>query len=311
MSAERWIGAALGTLLVLVAAASCGRQEKFPDRIHGNGRIEGDEVRVAVKIGGRVSQLAVREGERVRRGQLLAELATPELGARLQQAEAGLEAARAALAQAETRVGVLRHHAEKARQDFERMRALEDTGAASVRQVDEAENALKETEGELRIAEARVVEARASQRERQAAADLVRIHLEEGRVTSPIGGVVLLRLVEQGEVIQAGQPLAVLVDPERLFLKVYIAEGEIGRVRPGNPARVKVDAFPGRAFEGVVTEVAERAEFTPRDVHMPDERTRLVYGVKVRLVNADGFLKPGMIGDAELLWREVASREVG
>ena len=298
---SRKLVAVLGLFLSFLLACS-GRRN--PDVIYGNGRIEGDEVRVASKVPARIREVLIREGADVEAGQEIARLSTPELQAQLEQAEAAVTAAEAAVAQAETRLSVLEHHAKKARTDFERIRALRETGAASEQRLDQAENALEEIEGERRIAAAQVEQARAALAERKAARRTVAVQVEEGRVTSPIDGVVLLRLVEGGEVVQAGQPLAVVVDPRKLHLEVYVAESEIGKVRIGNPARVEVDAFPDRSFEGVVSEVAERAEFTPRDVHMPDERTRLVFAVRIRLENPDGFLKPGMLADAWIRWRK-------
>ncbi len=82
--------------------------------------------------------------------------------------------------------------------------------------------------------------------------------------------------------------------------KVYVAEAKLGYVRLGAPARVFTDAFPGRAFDAVVSEVAEQAEFTPRDVHMKDERVKLVFAVKLALRNPGGVLKSGMPVDARI-----------
>lgn len=289
--------------LVLSFLPAC-REPQDPDRIYGNGRIEGDQVRIASTIPARIRDVLVREGAHVEAGQEIARLSTPELDARLAQAGAAIAAAEAALTQAKTRLSVLEHHAEKARTDFERIRALRESGATSEQKLDQAENALEEVEGERRIAAAQVEQARAALAERRAAHRTVAVQVEEGRVTSPIDGVVLLRLVEGGEVVQPGQPLVVVVDPEKLHLEVYVAEAEIGKVRVGNRVRVEVDAFPERSFEGVVSEVAQQAEFTPRDVHMPDERTRLVFAVEIRLENPDRFLKPGMLADAWIRWRE-------
>lgn len=295
----------LGLLVLAFASSACARSRPS-DEIYGNGRIEGDEVRIAAKIGGRLLRLGSREGESVARGQLLAELSAEELEAHVRQAAAGVAAAQAALARAEAQVAVWSHHEAKAQTDLERMQALLEAGAAAARQLDAAENAAEEARGRLEVARAAVEEARAVLGERRAAEAAARARLDERRVVSPLDGVVLLRLAEEGEVVQAGQPLLVLVDPRDLFLKVYVAESQIGKVRLGNPARIAVDAFPDRTFAGRVAEVAEQAEFTPRDVHMPDERTRLVFAVKIRLENEDGFLKPGMPADARILWEQEA-----
>lgn len=98
----------------------------------------------------------------------------------------------------------------------------------------------------------------------------------------------------------AGTPVLTLVDVGRLWLKIYVNEVDLGRLRLGDRASVTVDAFPGRRFEAVVSEIAQQAEFTPRTVQMKDERTRLVYGVKLRLLDPAGYLKPGMPADGRV-----------
>jgi len=291
---------ALVTLALGLAATACTRADP-PDGLYGNGRIQGDEVRLASRIPGRLARVDVHEGDRVARDQVLAQLTTREVRARLDQARAGVAAARAAVTEAHVQVQVLAHHVETARADLARMQALLDAGAATAQQVDRADDTVTGLQGQLAVARARVTQTEAVLAERSAAVVSAETPLDDARVRSPLDGVVLLRLAEPGEVVQAGQPLLVLVDPTDLFLKVYIAEAQIGQVRIGDQARVTVDAFADRTFRGMVTEVAGRAEFTPRDVHMPDERTSLVFAVKIQLDNTDGFLKPGMLADARIL----------
>jgi HlyD family secretion protein len=154
--------------------------------------------------------------------------------------------------------------------------------------------------GQLAAARAAVEQAEASIRERRAALDEAAALAAEREVFSPISGVVLYRLAEVGEVLDSGRPIFVLVDPARLYLTVYVAETDIDRVHLGDPSSVLLDALPERIFVGTVTEIAQDAEFTPRDVHMPDERARLVFAVEIELDNADGVLKPGMPAEARI-----------
>jgi HlyD family secretion protein len=92
-----------------------------------------------------------------------------------------------------------------------------------------------------------------------------------------------------------------LVDPTSLWLRAYVPETDLGRIRLGQPARLTVDAFPGQSFPAKVTEIAAQAEFTPRNVQTPKERVNLVFRVKLGVANPDGRLKPGMPGDAVLV----------
>jgi HlyD family secretion protein len=129
--------------------------------------------------------------------------------------------------------------------------------------------------------------------------------VDDLRVTSPIDAIVTSRFANIGEVVNAGMPLLELVDPDRLYLKVYVPEKEIGRVRRGLPARVYTDAFPGEPFEATVGYIGSRAEFTPKEVQTPDERTKLVYEVRLYLNrNPDHKLTPGMPADAIIRWNE-------
>lgn len=102
--------------------------------------------------------------------------------------------------------------------------------------------------------------------------------------------------------VAPGTPLVTFVDLSRLYAKIYVGQGELGKIRIGDPARVYADAFPKRYFEAIVSEVSEQAEFTPRDVHMKDERVNLVFSVKLAIKNPEGVLKPGMPVDARIRW---------
>ena len=120
-------------------------------------------------------------------------------------------------------------------------------------------------------------------------------------ITAPVDGVVLTKNIETGEVVAAGAAIYTLIDPQDIWVRVYIPEDQIGRVRLGQPARVAVDSFPGRVFPGRVDEISTRAEFTPGNVQTKEDRVKLVFGVKIRLQNRDNSLKPGMPADAEIL----------
>jgi HlyD family secretion protein len=300
--------ALLSVSMIILFAWGCAK-ESDPDTIYGNGRIEGNEVRVAAKIPGRIVRLHVGEGDRVKKDQPLVELSGEELTAQLERARAAVKAAQAGLVQSEAQLATLKHHEETAEVDNKRMKALHQSGAISDQRLDQSENALKEIQGRRKTEAARMAQLQAEVEAAKAAEAVAKTNLSESEIRSPLDGVVLLRVAEEGEVVQPGSPILVLVDPNDLFLKVYIAENEIGKVRLGNPAGVKIDAFPDRNFEGTVSEIAQQAEFTPKDIHMPDERTQLVFGVKISLENSEAFLKPGMPADAEIRWRTVGSQE--
>ncbi len=382
---KRWFTVIAGVVVLAVAAAGIfavvQRVRVQPgDRVfEASGRIEGDEVLVSSKIGGRVLQLLVRGGDAVTRGQPVAVIGSEELDARMRQADAQVAAARAQVAQAQMALEVLERQAAHARKawtvaqvrapiavdearatvraaeaDLDRARAVREeaarelarlqtllaAGAIAQANVDAAstgvrvaESAVTAASGQVQRARAALAAAQTMPLEVEAQAESVRaaerqldtaraaltaaaaqvqaavaarddLHAthEEARVYAPASGVVITRVVNAGEVVPAGTSLVTLVDMEALWLKVYIPEPELGKIRLGAPARVYVDAFPDRAFAAKVTEISQRAEFTPKDVQTREERVKQVFAVKLAVENPGGVLKPGMPADAEILW---------
>jgi HlyD family secretion protein len=119
-------------------------------------------------------------------------------------------------------------------------------------------------------------------------------------IRAPATGTVLRLIAHGGEVVAAGAPILTMADLRKLYLRVYVSELNVARIRVGNRVAVTVDAYPNHEFNGQVASIDQSAQFTPKTVHMPDERTRLVYGVRVALDDTRGFLKPGMVADARL-----------
>ena len=124
--------------------------------------------------------------------------------------------------------------------------------------------------------------------------------LRDAVVTAPLDARVLLRIREPGETVGSGQPIVRLADLDHMWLRVYLPETEIDRVKLGQKAEVTIDGAPGRTFAGEVTEIAQEAEFTPKNVQTREQRVKLVFGVKVGLANPEGALKPGMPADARI-----------
>ena len=139
-----------------------------------------------------------------------------------------------------------------------------------------------------------------------AAVKEVAAHLEDTFIYAPVRGTIINKLVEAGELVNPGTPIATVVDLLDLYVRVYIAEKDIGKIRLGNRTGIRTDAFPDRSFEGQVSEISERAEYTPKEFHLKDERTKLAFGVKIQIANPEGYLKPGMPVDVQIRWRENA-----
>lgn len=251
-------------------------------------------------------------------------VARKDLPLAIQTAEANLAHARAQLASA-------RSSAEQAARDAERFRRLSEAGTVDRHRYEQmalagevAANQARSAEEAVRVAERQLAQARLGDERLGARKDEVKAlaaQLDQARaalseaesvladltIAAPSDGVITQRLVNAGEVVAVGAPLFDIVDLDRLYLKVYVPEKDIGKVRLGLPAQVYTDAFPDRPFPATVRYIAARAEFTPKEVQTPDERVKLVYAVKLYLdENPEHRLTPGLPADAVIRWREDA-----
>lgn len=157
---------------------------------------------------------------------------------------------------------------------------------------------IKAKEAELTALQAQREQAKASLAEAQSV-------LDDLTLKAPSPGVIMTRIREVGEVINAGSPVLDLVDLDRLYLKVYVPEVQIGKLRLNLPARIYTDAYPETPFDATVSYISSRAEFTPKEVQTPDERVKLTYAIKLTLAkNPDHKLTPGLPADAVVRWKE-------
>jgi HlyD family secretion protein len=142
--------------------------------------------------------------------------------------------------------------------------------------------------------------ARAQAAEARAAVLLARARLAETEIFSPLTGVVLRKNMEAGETATPGVSILTLLDPTDIWLRAYVPETEVGRLRVGQPAAISVDAYPHREFAGTITEISSEAEFTPKNVQTKKERVTLVFRLRIAVRNVDGILKPGLPADARI-----------
>lgn len=299
-------------VLLLLAAGSYAfylyfTPEPLPEMVlYGNGRIEGTEVRVSAEVPGRVVESTLVEGTTVDAGDLLARLDDTELRLELARARAEAAAVELERQQVAEELRAWRHHRETAEADLARARELRQRDTIPEARLEQAENAAQEARARVGALDAQLSAIRARREAAETVAALVEAQLDKTRIHAPIDATVLVKAVEEGEFVQPGRVVAVLVDLDRVELRVFLPQREIGKVRLGDPARVRVDAFPERDFEARLARVDQRAQFTPRDVHMPEERVTQVFGVTLALANPDGLLKPGMVADAWILWQDGA-----
>ncbi len=274
-----------------------------PGLLYGNGRIEATEVTVSAEVTGRVLDSALVEGRTVAADAVLVRLDTTDLTTRLRRAEANALAAQSARADVARQIDTARHHLATAQTDLARYRQLGAAGNVSAQLLERAENQQREAQGLVEALTARQEQAAAQQEAAAREVELLRSQLGKAVIRAPAAGTVLTKGVEVGELATPGRTVAVMADLTRIELKVYLPESQIGKIKLDGPARVRVDAFPERYFDARVARVDPRAQFTPKDIHMPDERARLVFGVVLAVDNPEGYLKPGMPADAWLRWQ--------
>lgn len=311
-------------LLVLLPLAACSRKEADgPIRL--SGRLEAPTVDLAAKVAGRVAAIHVREGDRVKAGDLLMTLDLGETRGAVDRDRSGFAAARARyedlaagsrepeIEAAEADVSDRRAARDLARRELERQESLLEKKVGTPRDVDRAKTDMARTEAALKAALERLgllkegfrrnqkEQARSEMDRAQAVLGQSETLAKEGEIRAPADGVVLHRLAEPGQLLGPGQPGLTLAFASRLYVRTFVPETKLGRVRPGQAATVRVDAFPGKAFRARVTEISPDPEFTPKPVETREERVNLVWAAKVDLEGAwDVPLVPGQPADVEI-----------
>jgi HlyD family secretion protein len=295
-------------LAILCALAglslSCNRDAQLSSV---SGTIETDEVHVASRYGGRVEALYAQEGDTLSSGRKIAVLDAGELHARRERLAAQL---------AELEAGPRLQEIEAARNDWEAQAANLELARADAKRAaelfrqntisaverDEATTRAESLQKNVAAARSRFELLQAGTRPEQIAQARAQIaeletQLKEMTIAAPSDSVLEVLSVKVGDVLAPNQQLATLVLPQHLWVRVYIPEPWLGRIQLGATVTVRVDAFPGRDYSGIVEQINRQAEFTPRNVQTQEERIRQVFGVKVRLDSGNKDLRAGMSAD--------------
>ncbi|MDA2931170.1 efflux RND transporter periplasmic adaptor subunit [Acidobacteria bacterium AH-259-O06] len=367
-------------LFALLTAAGCSSflqlAESEGDVLILSGTVESRQIEVGSRVGGRISEVSVQEGDTVKAGQLLVRFETydllakkEEVQAAVRQAEAELEKlrrgfrpeelrqARAAAAAAAAQLELLRRgprqeeidqagaeldHAQSnwrnARARFNRVADLFERGVVSRQELDDALTNHERAEArkkamqkqldillagtrpeEIEAAEKRYEEAmarlglleRGSRREdieaaearlerAQAQLKAMAIQLAETEVRAPADAFVEVLDIRPGDLIASGSPIAVLQEPDEIYVQVYIPETKLGWAQLGKRVQITVDSFPDEKFEGKIAFIARQGEFTPRNIQTRSEREHQVFAVRVSIENRDNILRPGMAADVRI-----------
>jgi HlyD family secretion protein len=262
------------------------RNQRGARELQLSGNVEVTEVEISPELSAKIVALHHWEGDQVKAGDPLLDLDQSDVLTRLREAEAAKRAAAAQVALARARM-------ENSQRDYNRYLQLYQAKVISASNYDAIKTAYEVAQKTLDTSEHQYKAA-------QSQVENLQVLLQKTHICSPITGVVLERSVEAGEVIFPGIVAMTIGDVRNPWVRVYIGEADIGKVRIGQQASVVVDAYPKKRFSGILRYIASEAEFTPKNVQTFEERVKLVYEAKVYLSNEEGILKPGMPADVTL-----------
>ena len=294
----------VSSFALALAVAGC---KPATDSNSVSGTIETDEARVASRYGGRVEKTLVQEGDALKGGQMIVELEAAELHAQRDRIAAVL---------AEAVTGPRKEDISSAKADWEAQVAQLDFARADAKRAEElfAQKTISVSERELAVSKANALEKNAasarshydlllagtrSEQIAQARAQLAELdtQLREMKIVAPTNCVLEVLSVKVGDVLAPNQSVATLLLTNHIWVRVFVPEVWLGYIKLGDTAKLRVDSFPGKDFAGTVEQIQRAAEFTPRNVQTVGERVDQVFGVKVRLDNAEGQLRAGMAAD--------------
>jgi HlyD family secretion protein len=322
----------IAILIVLAALIVAGvylyprltKDSKPQNELVLSGNIEAHESLVSFKVQGRIVELPVEEGQSVQAGALLARLDVDDYRQRVLIDEANVRVRQSNLAL--TLAGTREQEIKAAQQtmldaqadmqqkklDYDRAQRLFSEDAISAQDRDLADTALKRAQATFQAAEQKYNEAlegsrkediaiaQANLKEASANLGMSRVNLDYTILRAPTAGVITVRQAELGEVVVPGTPVVTLADLDHIWLRAYVAETDVGRVRWGQDAVITTDTYPHKQYHGRISFIASDAEFTPKSVQTYKERVTLVYRIKIDIDNASHELKPGMPADAHI-----------
>ena len=313
----RYCAAALGAVIIIVVFFRVrGTGDEAAAVLHGN--VEIRQVDTGFRVGGRIAAVLAEEGERVQAGQVLARLDTDLLEAEtdriraqmaqqeatLQRLERGYRSEEIAGARADAAAAAAL--AENARINLHRVEAMRSSNAISQKELDNARGTYRNAAAKHKAAREQLALVSAGYREEEilaqravvaatrASLQQAIIHLNDAELKAPQDGVVLTRAREAGAIVDTGQTVYTLSLVNPVWLRVYVDEPRLGRIRPGMRVEAETDAAPGRRFAGHVGYIAPAAEFTPKNVETYEVRTSLVYRIRVQIEDPDNIMRQGM-----------------
>ena len=292
-------------LMIMVAGlamlASCGSNEKEYD---ATGIFEATEVTVAAEHSGVLMAFDVNEGDEIALGQEVGLIDTTQIWLKIQQAGATKDVYQSQKPDMEKQIAAIRQQLAKAKQDQQRYKELVADGAAPSKMLDDATNQVAVLQKQL-DAQISSLSTNTNALNKQMAATDVQVsqlmdQLHKCHIAVPINGTVLEKYVEKGEFVAMGKPLFTVADTEQMFIRAYVTSTQLKDIKVGQQAKVFADYGDGekKEYEGTVSWISNKSEFTPKTILTDDERANLVYALKVAFKN-DGYVKIGMYGEVK------------
>ena len=281
--------------------AACGNSEKEYD---ATGTFEATETTVSAEQNGTLLTFAINEGDEIEAESEVGLIDTTQTWLKLQQARATQEVYQSQKPDMEKQTSATRQQLAKAQAEQQRYKELVADGAAPSKMLDDATNQVQVLQRQL-AAQLSSLSTSTNALNKQMAAtevqiDQLRDQLRKCHIKAPLKGTVLEKYAERGEFVAIGKPLFKMADMEQVYIRAYVTSAQLQSIRTGQQVKVFADYGDGKKqeYDGTVSWISSRSEFTPKTILTDDERADLVYAVKVRVKN-DGFIKIGMYGEVK------------
>ena len=292
------------TILASVALmmAACGGNEKEYD---ATGTFEATETTVFAEQSGALLTFSVNEGDSIEANKEVGLIDTTQVWLKIQQLGATKEVYQSQKPDMEAQIATMRQQLAKAQQEEQRYKELVADGAAPSKMLDDATNQVKVLQKQLAAQQSALSTSTRSLDKQMAATDVqvsqLRDQLRKCHIVTPTKGTVLEKYVERGEFVAIGKPLFKVADTQDMFLRAYVTSAQLQNIKIGQQVKVFADYGDSqlKEYDGTISWISSRSEFTPKTILTDDERADLVYALKVAIKN-DGFVKIGMYGEVKL-----------
>ena len=292
------------TILASVALmlAACGGNEKEYD---ATGTFEATETTVFAEQSGALLTFSVNEGDNIEANKEVGLIDTTQVWLKIQQLGATKEVYQSQKPDMEAQIAATRQQLAKAQQEEQRFHELVADGAAPSKMLDDASSQVKVLQKQLAAQQSALTTSTRSLDKQMAATDVqvsqLRDQLRKCHIVTPTKGTVLEKYVERGEFVAVGKPLFKMADTEAMYLRAYVTSAQLQDIKIGQQVKVFADYGDGqkKEYDGTISWISSRSEFTPKTILTDDERADLVYAVKVA-IKSDGFVKIGMYGEVKL-----------